>query len=95
MNEEPRSELPATALIDTHNERSRCRRRWDALPEAVKDLVSMGRIGDEPEVVLDTSGVRHPVWRGCLTGGLITVLALAWHRAPQCRALGLPWRPTP
>jgi hypothetical protein len=36
----------------------------------------MGRIGDEPRVVADSSGERHLVWRGYLTGGLIT----AWLR---------------
>ena len=47
----------------------------------------MGRIGDEPEVVLDTSGVRHLVWRGYLMGGLITV----WLRlGPALRSAGLP-----
>jgi hypothetical protein len=47
--------------------------RADDLLEAVKDLVALGRAGDEPGVVLDSSSTRQLVWRGYLTGGLVTV----------------------
>jgi hypothetical protein len=73
VTDEQRDEFPATALIDTHMKLLDVAGAGDELLEAVKDLVSMGRIGDEPSVVHDTNGARHLVWRGYLTGGLITV----------------------
>jgi|SRR5215207_1650365 len=77
MTDEPSSEFPATALIDTHLKLLDVAGVDDDLLEALEDLVCMGRGADEPAVVLDSGGTRHLVWRGYVTGGLITV----WLRA--------------
>jgi hypothetical protein len=79
MTDEHRDEFPATALIEAHLKVLDVAGAGDELLEALTDLVSMGRIGDEPGAVIDSSGTRHLVWRGYLTGGLITV----WLRLGQ------------
>lgn len=76
MTHEQRNDFPATALIDTRVKILDVARAGD---ELLKDLIDMGRIGDDPNVVADSSGVRHLVWRGYLTGGLITVWLRLGH----------------
>jgi hypothetical protein len=76
MADAQQNEFPATALIDTHLKLLDIAGAGEELLEALTDLIRMGRIGDEPDVVLDAAGTRHLVWRGYMTGGLIT----AWLR---------------
>jgi hypothetical protein len=76
MTAPERDEFPATALIDTYLKVLDVRGAGEELVEAVADLVKMGRIGDAPDGVHDADGARHLVWRGYITGGLIT----AWLR---------------
>jgi len=79
VTDEERNEFPAMALIDSHVKILDVAGAGDDLLEAIKDLVGMGRAGDDPGVVVDSSGARHLVWRGYLTGGLITVWLRLGH----------------
>lgn len=76
LGDAERDGFPATSLVDTHVKVLDVVGAGEELVEALTDLVRMGRIGDEPEVVDDAGGARHLVWRGYVTGGLIT----AWLR---------------
>jgi hypothetical protein len=73
MTDKPPDEFPATALIDTHVKLLDVADVGDDLIEALDDLVGMAGGCDEPAFVGDAGRTRHLVWRGYLTGGLMTV----------------------
>lgn len=76
--------FPATALIDTHVKLLDIADAGDELLDAFEDLISLGRKGDRPQVVLGPTGARHLAWRGCLPGGIVTAWLWIGHALRAC-----------